>query len=129
MLKDILLVGAGGFAGSILRFLLSYATVAAAARIHLPVGTLLVNILGAFIIGLLFAVLKNDGWYYLLVTGFCGGFTTFSTFSLEAVNMLREGNYKNAVIYIIISVILCLLFTLAGYWVGGRFAKATPTLN
>ena len=123
MLKDIILVGAGGFAGSVFRYLISAALIANAARLNFPVGTLLVNIVGALLIGIFFVTLPQGNWYYLCISGFCGGFTTFSAFSLEALQMLRTHNYSGAALYIAASVLVCILFVWLGVMIGNRFIK------
>src|SRR5436305_1570840 len=76
-----------------------------------PFGTFTVNILGSFLIGVFFAFsekgnLMSPQWRLFLTTGFCGGFTTFSTFSFETITLLRDGNYGYALTYILLSVIL-----------------------
>lgn len=88
MIKSILLVGAGSFVGGILRYLLSQ--IIHSEQGAFPVATFLTNVLGSLLIGVLIGILSkfaptHAGLYLLLVTGFCGGFTTFSTFSNEAL--------------------------------------------
>lgn len=87
-----------------------------------PWGTLAVNILGSFIIGFFAAMIGPDG--RLIVTpeirqfvmiGICGGYTTFSSFSLQTLNLLRDGEFLQAGFNIILSVILCLIFAWVGY--------------
>ena len=89
-----------------------------------PLATLLTNLLGALLIGLV-AGLSGGGriperWTLFWKTGVCGGFTTFSTFSLESMNLLREGRWLAGGIYIALSVGLCL----AGVFVGQRISQA-----
>ena len=91
MLKSILLVGVGGAAGSMLRYLTAL-LVNRYANSHFPWATFTVNILGCFLIGLLFGLLDkqqvaNQNIRLLLITGFCGGYTTFSAFSIENLNL------------------------------------------
>lgn len=110
MIKEILLVGLGGGIGSILRFLTSKL----ALKIHpgdFPLGTFCVNILGCFLIGLLLGLSIKHEWLslqgkYLLITGFCGGFTTFSTFSMENLYLYQSGNYAMLIIYTAASLII-----------------------
>ncbi|MEL6557106.1 MAG: fluoride efflux transporter CrcB [Bacteroidota bacterium] len=117
MVKAILLVGAGGFLGSVLRYSISLSL----KKVHwfgssLP-PTLLANLLGCFLIGLLLGYsgkLSKD-ILLLTTTGFCGGFTTFSTFSFESYQFLQKGDYKTAIIYISLSLILGVLFTISGF--------------
>ena len=109
MLKEIFLVGAGGFAGSALRY---GATLwVSSYGLHTgryPLSTFLVNFLGSFLIGILIRNIEQDNaWSLLAMVGFCGGFTTFSTFSLEVVNMLRSGDFFHAVGYALFSVMIC----------------------
>lgn len=117
MQVDILWVGIGGFIGSISRFLLG--TLSSRFWIYsFPMGTFLVNIIGCFVIGSLF------GWWFkgqlpenmsrLWITGFCGGFTTFSSFSMEGLILLEEGKTGLWVAYVAGSVLIGLLATWAG---------------
>jgi len=87
-----------------------------------PFGTFTVNVVGSFLIGVFYAVsekgnLMNADWRLFLTTGFCGGFTTFSTFSFETISLLREGNYGYAVTYILLSVILGIVGVAAGMFI------------
>ena len=117
-MKLILIVGLGSFLGGIFRYLLSF-FVQAKVNVAFPFGTLVVNLLGCFAIGIIFAlserhILSHD-WKLFLATGICGGFTTFSAFSSETFSMLRSAQYGHVAIYIIASVLLGLLFTFLGY--------------
>lgn len=119
MLKTLVAIAVGGSAGSILRWLLS-------VRLNsifpsLPPGTLTVNLVGGFIIGGAMAYfLRNPeldpAWKLLIITGFCGGLTTFSTFSMEIVGLMQSGNYLWAMISVFTHVIGSLLMTFAGFW-------------
>jgi CrcB protein len=84
-----------------------------------PYGTLSVNILGCFLIGLVFALSDRGGlsqdWRLFLATGICGGFTTFSAFSNETLALLRDGQFLYAGLYVTLSVVLGLLATFFGY--------------
>jgi len=110
---NILLVGLGGSVGSILRYLLQRTF-----NVHFPYGTLLVNLLGCLIIGLLWGFFTrhiDEQRRLLLVTGFCGGFTTFSTFTYEGVQMMMENRWLTFFFYVITSVVIGLAATYFGY--------------
>ena len=113
----LLLIAAGGAAGSVLRYLIGGRVQHFAAH-GFPVGTLAVNVLGCFLIGIFirqFMNVQTHGYERaLLVVGFCGGFTTFSTFSLETIGLIEGGEYTRALAYIMLSVLLCLSATVAG---------------
>lgn len=119
MLKTLMAIAVGGSAGSILRWLLSMRLNAIFPS--LPPGTLTVNLVGGFIIGGAMAYfLRNPeldtAWKLLIITGFCGGLTTFSTFSMEIVGLMQSGNYLWAMISVFTHVIGSLLMTFAGFW-------------
>ena len=120
IMKALLLIGIGGFVGSILRYMLSMAMLPCTFRTGLPTGTLTVNIVGSLLIGILVSVLRQDAWYYIGVIGFCGGFTTFSTFSLEMINLLKAGNYGGTILYIVLSLLLSVIAVIGGLWIGTR---------
>lgn len=105
----LLLVGAGGFFGSIARY---FTVISVDKRLNsvFPFGTLTVNILGSFVLGVLLALLARkagnytEQWRLFLGTGFCGGFTTFSAFAVENFNLLQAKFPGSAFLYIIVSV-------------------------
>lgn len=112
---ECLAVGAGGFIGAMLRYLMGLITF---EKSSFPIMTLIINIIGAFMIGIVVALASK---YHLdsrlvlfLKAGVCGGFTTFSTFSLESMTLLSDGRYLMATGYILLSVSLCLLFVYLG---------------
>ncbi|WP_308549986.1 fluoride efflux transporter CrcB [uncultured Porphyromonas sp.] len=109
MLRPLLLVALGGALGSALRYL----TALLLARHYtgsIPLATLVVNLVGCFLIGLLIGLCSETTHLRLLfITGFCGGFTTFSTFTAESYTMFREGAYGLALLYIAGSVLIGLL--------------------
>lgn len=117
MWSNILWVGLGGFAGSILRYGVGagIAAVTHSSSPRFPIATFAVNVLGSFLIGLLLRYVEQGSAPHLLsVVGFCGGFTTFSTFSLESVRLLREGHTSTALLYISLSLLLCIGATFLG---------------
>lgn len=118
MLKSLIAVIVGGSAGCVIRWLLS-------ARLNalwptLPPGTLLVNLLGGFIIGGALAFFMRQpnldpAWKLLITTGLCGGMTTFSTFSAEVFSLLQAGNYLWAATSVLVHVLGSLLMTALGF--------------
>jgi CrcB protein len=113
---DVLLVAVGGAAGSAARYLAGLA--AAGLSADFPWGTLLVNVAGAFILGLALGALPAGPGRLLLGAGFCGGFTTFSAFSAEAVALAERGLVARAGAYAAASVALGLAAAAAGTAVG-----------
>ncbi|MDE5944864.1 MAG: fluoride efflux transporter CrcB [Rikenella sp.] len=114
---NLLWVGLGGFVGSVLRYGTGImATAWIGDRIgRLPWSTIVINVVGSFLIGWLLRETEQGSVRHLLgAVGFCGGFTTFSTFSLESVRLLREGHTSTAVLYIGLSFLLCLGATFLG---------------
>ena len=113
----LLLIAIGGAAGSVLRYLIG-GRVQHFAPHGFPLGTLFVNVAGCFLIGILIKQFMNIQTHNylraLLVVGFCGGFTTFSAFSMEAVGLIEGGEYARATAYIALSVVLCVTATFAG---------------
>ena len=84
-----------------------------------PLGTFAVNVLGSFLIGIFFVLLAEkakiaEQWRPVIVVGFLGGLTTFSTFSLDALLLFEQGHYNTALFYIISSIVLCLIAAFAG---------------
>lgn len=123
MLRQLLLVALGGALGSAMRYL----TAILLARHYtgsIPLATLVVNVLGCFLIGLLIGLCSETTYLRLLfITGFCGGFTTFSTFTAESYVMFREGAYGLALLYIAGSVVIGLLALWVGLYVSRIIAS------
>lgn len=123
MIKTIILVGLGGAIGSILRYLSGWFA-SKYFQGSFPLSTLLINVLGSLLIGIFIGVLakyysENHPLKFLLIIGFCGGFTTFSSFAVENYNLLQNGNQFSAYIYIIASVIL----TITAVGIGNYLTK------
>lgn len=121
MLKSVLLVGVGSFFGGALRYAISMFMKSACGNAF-PWGTLLVNLVGCFAFGVIFALFgrygsTNSGWCLLLTTGVCGGFTTFSTFANESVQMLQNGNWPSFVGYVATSIVVGFALVALGYWI------------
>lgn len=119
MIKSILIVGCGSFVGGALRYLIS-TLMKNECTSSFPIGTLFVNILGCFLIGVIYGLFvrystTSHMLCLLLTTGFCGGFTTFSTFANESLQMLQAGNVGGFIGYVAASVILGILLVLFGY--------------
>lgn len=119
MIKILLYIALGGGAGSVCRYLLSKAF----AEVHwlsLPVGTLAANLLGSLCIGVFYALSDRFSFSQevrlLLTTGFCGGFTTFSTFSYENLAFLRQGDYFTFFLYVAFSLVCCFAGVALGHW-------------
>ena len=122
MLKSICIVGIGSFVGGALRFLISIGMKGVCTTQGFPWGTLLVNLLGCLIIGIVCALFgryssTSGTCYLLLTTGFCGGFTTFSTFANESLQMLQNGQWGGFLAYTSISLIAGIGLTAVGYWI------------
>jgi len=111
-------IAAGGAFGALMRFWVSNGVYAWLGR-GFPWGTLSVNIVGSFVIGLAFVLLTERLSFgsevrAFIMIGFLGAFTTFSTFSLETLSLMQEGLLLKAVVNILISVILCIIATWSG---------------
>ena len=118
-MKQFLLVFLGGGLGSLLRYIISKAFNGYFQ--HFFLGTFLVNIIGCLLIGLILGVSFKNNYLtqnqtLLLTTGFCGGFTTFSTFAFEKHSLLRAGEIFHFSFYLIASVIIGILAVSIGLW-------------
>lgn len=121
MIRDLLLVGAGSAIGGMGRLLMGRA-VSALFPTPFPLATFMVNVAGSLLIGLLFGwqsrgILTGSAMLFLS-TGICGGFTTFSTFSNENVQLIRQGQIGLALLYILGSVLLGMAAVFLGYQIG-----------
>ena len=120
MIKSILLVGIGSFFGGALRYAVSLMMKNITANAF-PWATLSVNLIGCFLLGLTFALFGkyssvNSTLCLLLATGFCGGFTTFSTFANESLQMLQCGNILAFFAYVLASHVLGIALVALGYY-------------
>lgn len=118
MIKNILLVGFGGGIGSVARYL-CHRWFGMQVMHSFPWGTFAVNIAGCFLIGLFWGMSfrsfdSNESWKLFLMTGLCGGFTTFSAFTLEGIGLIKEQKWMLFFLYAAGSVIIGLLATYAG---------------
>ena len=119
MLKQLLLIGTGGFIGSIARFLVSKLN----TRVEwfsIPIGTLTVNVVGSLLIGFLIGISEKSPiltveWRMFLMVGLCGGFTTFSSFSGENLVLLKNGQILPLLLYTALSVFLGFTAVYLGY--------------
>lgn len=121
-MEKYLLIGLGGAIGSISRYVVSRMVYHASGE-SFPYGTLTVNIIGCFLIGLLMSVMQerlvtNPQYRYLLIIGLLGGFTTFSSFSYETFELIRTGNIGASAFNILSNVFGCLAGTWCGYMIG-----------
>lgn len=114
-----LYVFVGGGIGSMLRYLMGL-LIQRLGWTAMPYATFLVNIVGSFLIGYLAATVattqqenSSSKWFWMV--GFCGGFTTFSSFSLETLNLVKQGNTATAMGYVFLTNLICLLFVWVGY--------------
>ena len=126
MMVELLAIGLGGAVGA----LCSYGVTLWAnslVGINFPYSTLIINVLGSFAVGLVFILLVERNllapiWRSVLMVGFLGAFTTFSTFSLQALGLMEEGRYMGALGYIASSVITCILATALGMYLARQMS-------
>ena len=117
LMINCLFVGIGGFVGSVCRYRMGLLPIETSQGF--PVKTLLTNVIGAFVIGIIAAAAAknsslNPRMVLLLKTGFCGGFTTFSTFAYETGSMMEKGQTGLALLYVVLSAVLGVLAVFAG---------------
>ncbi|GFI51509.1 fluoride efflux transporter CrcB [Lachnospiraceae bacterium 62-26] len=120
---ECIVVGTGGFIGAVCRYLVGMIPVKDGCAF--PIRTLMINIAGSFIIGIIAALAMktdflNPRIVLFLKVGICGGFTTFSSFALETTDLMKEGRLHLAVIYTALSVILGILAVFAGQEIVGK---------
>jgi CrcB protein len=121
-MKNIILVGIGGMIGSIARYLTStyFGRLIPAA---FPYGTFAVNVFGCLVIGIIYGLTERHSWFtgdwlIFLAAGFCGGYTTFSSFAVENVQLLQQSNYLTFALYSISSFTLGLIAVFIGFSLG-----------
>lgn len=118
---NLLAVGIGGAIGSILRYV-----IALTVRFHFPWATLIANLAGSAILGFFagsafFMCDVKSPFRLMIMVGFCGGFTTFSTFSFQTLDLIQNGRMLEAGGNILLNLAGCLLFTFFGYWLAKTF--------
>ena len=123
MWKLMLMAGLGGFVGTCCRYLINR-TFLVIWRAPFPLATFTINVIGCFLFGLIMAILSKNGMISsrlnaLLITGFCGGFTTFSTFSFETFTLAGNGEISTSLFYVIASVVAGFL----AVWLGMFIAR------
>ncbi|HUO23227.1 MAG TPA: fluoride efflux transporter CrcB [Caulobacteraceae bacterium] len=128
-----LLVMLGGALGSLARYLAALA--AAPISGELPLGTIAINIFGSFVIGFFGTLTLAHGRYpvsenmrLFVMVGVCGGFTTFSSFSLQTLDLLRAGAFGRAIVNVVVSVVLCVLAVSAGHLLAARLNGGAPEI-
>ncbi len=118
MMQTTLLIALGGAFGAVTRYYL-HTAVQRLSSTGFPVGTLTVNVIGSFLIGIAFVIFVEkvqiaEQWRSIVIIGFLGAMTTFSTFSLDALLLLEQGHYNSALLYILSSIAVCLIAAFAG---------------
>ncbi len=128
-MNNLILVFVGGGIGAILRYFINNISenmFLSNSNYEFPWGTFVVNILGSFLIGFVVglfdsSILSNEQLKLFIIVGVLGGFTTFSSFSLETVEMLQAGYYIKSILYIAASTFLAIIFTISGLKLGNSF--------
>lgn len=130
-MRDLLMVFAGGGMGSVLRYAIGLIQahlrlnpISTLGQTMFPWPTLTANVLGCVLIGLFYSLSTRLGWSpelrLLLTTGLCGGFTTFSTFSNEGLQLMRQGHIAMFALYVAVTLVLGLAAVAVGGWLGGK---------
>ena len=111
---EYLLVAVGGLFGSLSRFIMGR-SIAEKVSLSFPLGTVVINVTGAFLLGVVSSIGLTENIYTLIGTGFLGAFTTFSTFMYEGFNLFQDNEKLNALIYILASLILGIIACTLGF--------------
>ncbi len=129
-MSNLVLVAFFGAIGSLFRFILIQIT-PKITFINFPIGTVIVNLIGSFLIGIVASLfekqLLSNELRSFIVFGFLGGFTTFSAFTYEVFNLLKTGNYLNLFIYLFLSIIVSLILFYIGYKIVKIIAWKNPS--
>lgn len=120
-MTKLFIIGCGGFFGAVLRYLVSLLVTKIFPQSLIPLGTLSVNIFGSFLMGacngyMMFNTMISENLKYLLMAGFLGAFTTYSTFSIEAFFLLKDNGFYLMSFYIFLHLILGIGAAMAGYF-------------
>ncbi|HCX23035.1 MAG: fluoride efflux transporter CrcB [Flammeovirgaceae bacterium] len=121
-MKEVIYVAIGGALGSVSRYLMGILMTSQLASPY-PYATLSVNLAGSLLIGILSGIFIKSGspiTQFMLITGFCGGFTTFSTFSLDGLKLLESGEFTPFILYVSISIVGGLLLCFGGFWLSNK---------
>lgn len=123
--KNVLLVALGGALGSVARYL-GHKFISTLSSHPFPLGTFIVNITGCLLIGVFYGLSVKHQYFtaehrLLLMTGLCGGFTTFSAFTLEGMTLLQQQRVLIFLMYFALSIVVGLAATFAGYWMSAKF--------
>lgn len=124
MLKSFLYTALGSFMGGGFRFLLSFFISSKITKTSFPFSIILINIFGSFLMGFLFYSFEkrpNEELKTLVLTGVLGGFTTFSSFSMETIQLFQSNEPTKAIIYVVCSLIFGILFCFMGYKISTLF--------
>lgn len=118
MMQKILAVALGGSIGAVLRYLI-YVFINKSSNSNFPWATIAVNLAGSFIIGLLWGFFEKfhitAGLRLFIFVGILGSFTTFSTFAFDAFTMMKSGDFKSMIAYVLITNVIGILLAIAGY--------------
>lgn len=120
---EYFIVGIGGIFGSIARYGLGK-YISERSKADIPIGTLIINVSGAILLGVVSMIYKDGKLYLLLAEGFLGAYTTFSTFMYEGFNLFKENEIENAAFYIFITLLLGII----GYIMGMRIVQIVSLL-